>query len=123
MKIPPRSPLDDIDHAFQRPVMMGAGLRVRVDVHRAGPELLGPDTGEIDRCLAIHAGRLRGVRIKLVAADDAHAVVLPRRVVIGVVLMFFTHSCRLVYISGTVIRKAVVVCDSRSTPAVLATGV
>ena len=36
-----------------------------------------PHAGEVDGGLAVHARRLRGVAVKLVAGDDAHAVVLP----------------------------------------------
>ena len=40
--------LDHIDHAFERAVVVGAGLGVGVDGHRAGPQFLGADPGEID---------------------------------------------------------------------------
>ena len=58
-------------------VMMRAGFCVRLDRHRAGPQFLRADTGEIDRRLAVHAGRRRHVGIELMAGNDAHAVVLP----------------------------------------------
>jgi hypothetical protein len=58
-------------------VVMRAGLRVRMDVHGAGPQLLRAHAREVDRRLAVHAGRLRGVRIELIGADDTHAVALP----------------------------------------------
>ena len=40
--------LDDVDHAFQRAVVVGAGLGTGVDVHRASPQLLRTDTREVD---------------------------------------------------------------------------
>ena len=68
-----------VDHAFERAVMMRAGLGVGVDVDGAGPDLLRADAGGIDGGLAVHARRLRRVGIERVARDDAHAVVLPFR--------------------------------------------
>ena len=56
---------------------MGAGLGVGVDGHGAGPDLLRPDAGEVDRRGAIHARRLRGVGVELVAGDDPDAFRLP----------------------------------------------
>ena len=81
-----RPALDDVDHAFQRAVVVGAGLGVGVDVHRAGPQLVGADAGEVDGGLAVHARRLRGVRVEPVAGNDAHAVVLPCRRVCGMLV-------------------------------------
>src|SRR3569832_788029 len=75
----------DIDHAFELAVMVDAGLGVGGDRHGAGPDLLRADARLVDCGLAEHAGRLRGVRIELVAFDDAHAVVLPAWIVIVVV--------------------------------------
>ena len=81
--------------------MVRAGLGVGMDGHGAGPELLRAHPGEVDRCLAVHAGGLRGVGVELVAGDDPDAVKLPRwrrlamlvrlpgRVVVG------THDNRL----------------------------
>jgi hypothetical protein len=37
-------------------VVMRAGLRIGVDVDRAGPELLRADRAKVDRRLAVHAG-------------------------------------------------------------------
>ena len=68
----------DVDHALEVAVVVGAGLGVGVDGHRAGPELLRADAGEVDRRLAIHAGCLGRVGVELAGRDDAHAVVLPR---------------------------------------------
>src|SRR5207244_12472438 len=45
--------------------------------HGAGPDLLRACPGEIDRGLAVHAGRLRGVRVERIGGDDPHAVMLP----------------------------------------------
>jgi hypothetical protein len=58
-------------------MVMRSGLGVGMDVHRAGPQLAGPDAREIDRRLALHAGRLSGVRVELAGGHDAHTVVLP----------------------------------------------
>src|SRR5262249_2858957 len=68
-----------IDHALERAMMMRSGLRVRLDRDRAGPELLGTCAREIDRGLAVHAGRLRRVRVERMARDHPHAIVLPFR--------------------------------------------
>ena len=73
----PGAAADHVDHALQRPVVVGAGLGVGVDVHRAGPELLGAHPGAVDGGGAVHAGRLGGVRVQLVAGHDAHAGMLP----------------------------------------------
>src|SRR5271170_2365315 len=59
--------------------MMGAGLGVGVDRHRARPELLGADPCEIDRRAPVHTRRLSGVGIEPVAGNDLHAVMLPGR--------------------------------------------
>ena len=57
--------------------MMRAGLGVGLDGHGAGPHFLRPGAGEVDRGLAVHARRRGHVGIKLVAGNDANAVVLP----------------------------------------------
>ena len=65
--------------------MVGARLGVGMDRHRARPQLLRADAGEIDRGLAVHSRGLRGVRIERPGGHDAHAVVLPGgRGVVGV---------------------------------------
>jgi hypothetical protein len=43
----PRPALDDVDHALELAVVMRAGLRVGVDVDRAGPELLRADRANV----------------------------------------------------------------------------
>src|SRR6266480_6101888 len=73
----PRPPLQDINDAFERAMVMRARLGIGMDVDRAGPDLLRPDPGEIDRCGAVHAGGLRRVGVELVARDDLDAVGLP----------------------------------------------
>src|SRR5262249_7679440 len=55
------------------------GLGVGVDGHRARPQLLRAHPREGDGGLAIHAWRLRRVRVQAAAGDDAHAVMLPAR--------------------------------------------
>jgi hypothetical protein len=64
-------PLHHVDHAFQRAVVVGAGLGVGVDVHRAGPQLLRAHAREVDGGLAVHARRLRGVGVELVLVVPA----------------------------------------------------
>ncbi len=59
--------------------MMHARLRIGLDPHRSGPDLLGTDAGMVDRGLAEHAGRLGRVGVELVALDDANAIMLPAR--------------------------------------------
>src|SRR6266851_2764278 len=67
-------PLDDIDDALERAVMMRPGFRVGVDGDRAGPQLLRAGAGEVDRRGARHARCLRRVGVEILHADDAHAV-------------------------------------------------
>ena len=73
----PRAAADHVDHAFHGAVMMRARLGLGMDDHRPGPELLRAGARMRDRRRAIHAGRLRGVGVELVARDDAHAVQPP----------------------------------------------
>src|SRR5262245_18700562 len=68
-----------IDHAFELAVVMRAGLGIGMDRDRAGPEFLRAGAREVDRRLAVHARRLRGVGVERVAGDDADAVMLPFR--------------------------------------------
>src|SRR4051794_32065312 len=73
----PRPPLQDINDAFERAMVMRARLGIGMDMDRAGPDLLRPDPGEIDRSRAVHAGGLRRVGIELIARDHLDAVGLP----------------------------------------------
>src|SRR5437763_14876330 len=73
----PRPPLQDINDTFERAMVMRARLGIGMDMDRAGPDLLRPDPGEIDRSRAVHAGRLRRVGIELIARDHLDAVGLP----------------------------------------------
>ena len=57
--------------------MMGAGLRIGMDLNGARPDLLGPDPGEIDRGGAVHPRGLGGVRVELIARDHLDPVNLP----------------------------------------------
>jgi hypothetical protein len=66
-----------VNHAFERTVMMRAGLGVGMNMNGAGPDLLGADAGGSDRGLAVDARRLRGIGIERAAGDHAHAIVLP----------------------------------------------
>jgi hypothetical protein len=70
---------DDVDDAFKVTVMMCSGLGIWVDPDRASPELRGARPRVSDRRRAIHPGRLRGVSIELVRANDANPVTLPIR--------------------------------------------
>src|SRR5262249_49590258 len=64
------------------------------DRHRASPEFLRADAGEIDRRLAVHARRRRHVGIELIAGNDADAVVLPALIVrMGMAVIVSCH-CR-----------------------------
>ena len=45
----PRAARDDVDDAFEFAVMMRAGLRVRFDLHGAGPDFLRSGAGVVDR--------------------------------------------------------------------------
>ena len=57
--------------------MMGAGLGVRRDRHRACPNLLRADPRRGDGGCARHPRGLRRIGIELVAPDDLHAIVAP----------------------------------------------
>jgi len=58
-------------------VVVGPGLGVRFDSHRARPQLLGAAAGGCDRRGAGHATCLRGVAVELVAANDADPICAP----------------------------------------------
>src|SRR6266481_1882374 len=66
-----------VDDALQLTVVMRPGLGIGANVHRACPNFLSTDAGIVDRRLAIHAWRLRGVGVERMPRNDAHAVVLP----------------------------------------------
>src|SRR5262249_48197303 len=66
-----------VDDALQLAVVMCPGLGVGADVYGACPNLLGADAGIVDRGLAIHARRLRGVGFGSMPRNPAPAVVLP----------------------------------------------
>src|ERR1700678_4105440 len=72
-----RFPLDDVDDAFERAVMVRPGLGVGVDVHRARPELLRADASEIDRSLTLHTGGLCRIWIEVRPGNYPYAVMLP----------------------------------------------
>lgn len=57
------------------PMMMRARLRIGVDMHRPGPQLLRADTGLVDRGRAVHARRRGRVGVEAVAGDDGYAFV------------------------------------------------
>ena len=89
----PRAPLENIDHALEVTVVMGAGLRVGGDLDRARPDLLSPDSGKIDRGGAVHARGLGRIRVELVTRDHLDAVGLP---IDRLVLAFVAHSIALI---------------------------
>jgi hypothetical protein len=73
----PSPALHHVDDALELAVMVGAGLRVRVDHDGAGPQLPGAGGGGRDRCGPVHPGRLGGVGVQIARADHPHAVELP----------------------------------------------
>src|SRR5262249_22048917 len=81
-----------VDHALEGAVVMRAGLGVGLNTDGAGPELLRTDARVVDGRLAIHARRLRRIAVERVAGDDAHAVVLPFRFVLVLVIVFLGHD-------------------------------
>ena len=72
-----RLPAHHVDDALQLTVVMRPGLCIGANVHGACPNFLSADAGIVDRGLAIHAWRLRGVGVERMPRNDAHAVVLP----------------------------------------------
>jgi uncharacterized protein YjbJ (UPF0337 family) len=73
----PRLSLHDVDDAFEVTMMMRAGLGVRLDRHGAGPQFLRANAGEVDGSLSIHPRSRGHIRVKLIAWNDANAIVLP----------------------------------------------
>ena len=73
----PRPALDHIDHAFQRAVMMRAGLGVGMDVTVPAQSFCAPTRAKLIAAARFMPGRLRGVGIELVARDHLDAVRLP----------------------------------------------
>src|SRR5260221_4049627 len=67
----------DVDHALQGTVVMCAGLRIRLNDHRPGPELLGTGPRRVDRCGAIHPRRLWRGYVEVVGVDHAENVEPP----------------------------------------------
>src|SRR5436853_7269867 len=68
---------NDMDDALEGAVVVRARLRVGMNHDRPGPQLLGAGASRVDRGGAVHAGRLRGVRVELASAYDAHSVQAP----------------------------------------------
>jgi hypothetical protein len=97
--------LDHVDHALQGPMVVGTGFGVGVDVHRAGPELLRAHPRKVDGSLAVHARRLSGVGVQLIARHHAHTIVLPSRCarvgVVAVGVMVIGHGKRWDQVLGT----------------------
>src|SRR6185312_11197629 len=84
----------NVDHAFQCAVMMRSGFGVGLNGDGSGPDLLRANARIVDRRLAVHAGRLRGVGIERVAGNDAHAVMFPFRRMVVIVRMVVAHRRR-----------------------------
>src|SRR5262245_45634131 len=68
---------DNIDHAFQFPVVVRAGLRIGMYRDSACPELVGSCSRPVDRGSPDHAGRLWCLRIEMATRDDLHSIGLP----------------------------------------------
>ena len=69
--------LDDVDHRFQVAVMVRASFGVRMNVHRAGPDLLSTSASEVDGGGTVHAWRLRCVAVERVCRNDSDSFVFP----------------------------------------------
>ncbi len=95
---------NDKDYAFERTMVMHAGLGIGLDRDGAGPDLLGADTRMIDGRLPIHAGSLGRIVIELVPLDDANAVMFPPVlcvvVVMTVMMRVIRHAGRRFLASG-----------------------
>jgi hypothetical protein len=75
-----------VNHAFKLAMVVHARLGVWLNSHCSGPDLLGTDTGVIDRGLPEHAWCLDRIGVKPVALEHPHPVMLPRHcVVMGMV--------------------------------------
>ena len=71
--------VDDVDDALEFAVMMRSGLGVWMDSDRARPELARAGSRVSYRGGAIHAWRLRCVRVEFTRVNDANSVMLPVR--------------------------------------------
>src|SRR5882757_6862777 len=72
-----RAPTQHIDDAFERAMVMRAGLGIGLDCNRTRPDFLRAGAGEIDGDLAVHARRLRRIAVERMARDHAHAIKFP----------------------------------------------
>src|SRR5262249_27952514 len=72
-----RPPLHDINDALEFSVMMSAGLSVWMYADRSRPQLVCSGNCVIDRGRAIHAGRLRSIRVELSRLHYSHSVEAP----------------------------------------------
>ena len=70
---------DNVDDTLELAVMMRPGFGVGMDGYRARPEFQRPGSRVSDGSSAIHAGRLRRVRIEFTCVNDTNSVMLPIR--------------------------------------------
>jgi DNA-binding response OmpR family regulator len=71
------NPVENVDHGLQVAVVMGTGLRLRINSESAGPELRRARVRRRHRGDAMQARRLGYVGIELFGADDPHTVCSP----------------------------------------------
>lgn len=67
----------NVDYAFHMPVMMRAGLRIRMNRNGSGPYLLRTDAGKIYGGGAIHPRCLGGVTVECAGGYDPDAILTP----------------------------------------------
>jgi hypothetical protein len=68
---------NDIDDAFDMAVMVCSGFCVWVDRHGSCPDLFSTDSCMSDRCGAVHARRLWGIGVQLIAWNDTDSIRAP----------------------------------------------
>jgi hypothetical protein len=67
----------NVEDGFELAMVMRAGLRIRFDHHRAGPELAGSGAGVCDSGGAGHSGSLGSVGVEIARRNDFDSVVQP----------------------------------------------
>jgi hypothetical protein len=71
------NPVENVDHGLQVTVVMGTGLRLRINSESAGPELRRARVRRRHRGNAMQTWRLRYVGIELFGADYPHTIRSP----------------------------------------------
>ena len=71
------SAANNVEDGFELAVLVRAGLSVRLNYHRAGPQFAGSRSGVGDGGGASHAGSLGRVGVQISGWNDLNAVVLP----------------------------------------------